>query len=375
MSGLSSAGSMWSSGCSPRADLLDLVLDPQPGDQLVRVQQRLGVGARQRARVARRPQPLGGRGRRDARRHARPAGEVDDRDHPAVLEVQAAAPLAAVLDDEAAQEAGRRAVGQREAGEQPQQRRVLRGEPEDLGDRGAGVDAPDRPAVDEHRHEDQRLLLRRVAHPAARDAVPRVRRAHEAQVRRVDAVVVGRPAARRGAADDVRRRSCAAGGGSSSSSGPSTRRARCRGRSWGRPRGARGCRARASRTATPGSPRSVQRQLDEPARQRVEHDRVDRRDAGRRDPALVQRDDHRADAARRRRRARRGGARRRSGGGRRTSCASRPRRGRCRRSRRPPRRARRSPGSGARRGRASRAARRRRAGRGRRCRRARSSPR
>ena len=52
-----------------------------------------------------------------AGRHPGPSCQVDDRDHAAVLEVEPAAVLAAVLDDEPAQKAGRRAVGERKARE------------------------------------------------------------------------------------------------------------------------------------------------------------------------------------------------------------------------------------------------------------------
>ena len=75
--------------------------------------------------------------------------------------------LAGRLDHEPPEEAGGRAVREREAGEQPEQRRVARREAEAVGDRRPGVDAPDRPAVDEHRDEDQGLLLGRVVDPAA----------------------------------------------------------------------------------------------------------------------------------------------------------------------------------------------------------------
>ena len=82
------------------------------------------VGGRQRAGVAGGAQPLDRRCARHAGRHPGPSCQVDDRDHAPVLEVEAAAVLAAVLDDEPAQEAGGRPVRQREAREHPQQRRV-----------------------------------------------------------------------------------------------------------------------------------------------------------------------------------------------------------------------------------------------------------
>ena len=55
-------------------------------------------------------QALARRDRRRARRHARPPGEVDDRQQAAVLEVEPALVLARVLDDDVAQEPGRRPV-------------------------------------------------------------------------------------------------------------------------------------------------------------------------------------------------------------------------------------------------------------------------
>ena len=74
--------------------------------------------------------------------HARPAGEVDDRHEAAVLEVEPPAVLAGVLDDEPAQEAGRRAVGEREARELAQQRRVAARVAERLGERDRRCASP-----------------------------------------------------------------------------------------------------------------------------------------------------------------------------------------------------------------------------------------
>ena len=56
--------------------------------------------------------------------------------------------LAVVLDDESSEKAGGRTVGQREAGEHPQQHRAALGQPECVCDRGAHVQAPDRATVD-----------------------------------------------------------------------------------------------------------------------------------------------------------------------------------------------------------------------------------
>ena len=124
MSGLSVAGSRWSSGSAPGFDLLDVMRDAQAHDELEGVGQRGGVRRRERARRGRRAQALGRRGAGDARRHARPAGEVDDRHEAPVLEVQPPAVLAGVLDDQAAQEAGGRAEGEREARELAQEGRM-----------------------------------------------------------------------------------------------------------------------------------------------------------------------------------------------------------------------------------------------------------
>ena len=88
-----------------------------------------------------------------------------------MLEVQPAAVLAGVLDDEPAQEAGGRAVGEREARQLAQQRRVAARGAEAPRRRDIPVcDAPHRAAVDDDGDEDQRLLLRRVLQPAARGA-------------------------------------------------------------------------------------------------------------------------------------------------------------------------------------------------------------
>ena len=125
MSGLSVAGVDVVVGRGAGAQLLDLVLEPQRCDQLERVLERV----RRRRRAACRPSPAA-RSRSVVEavvtpgRHPGPARQVDDRQRAAVLEVEPSAVLAAVLDDEAAQEAGRRAVREREPGEQAQQRRV-----------------------------------------------------------------------------------------------------------------------------------------------------------------------------------------------------------------------------------------------------------
>ena len=55
-----------------------------------------------------RAQPLHRRGVRHPGRYPGPAGQVDDRDHPAVLDVELPAALARVLDHEVAQEPGGR---------------------------------------------------------------------------------------------------------------------------------------------------------------------------------------------------------------------------------------------------------------------------
>ena len=95
-------------------------------------------------------------------------------------------------------------IRQRVAREQAQQRPGAAARGSNSSATGvAGGDAPHRPAVDEHRDEDQRLLLGRVLHPAARDAPPGLLRAHEADVAGARAVRVGRLAARGHAVDDA----------------------------------------------------------------------------------------------------------------------------------------------------------------------------
>ena len=79
-----------------------------------------------------------------------------------MLEVEPAAMLARRFDHESAEEAGRGTVREREPGQQAKQRRITRREAEGIRDRRPGVDAPHRPAVDEHRDEDQGLFLGRV---------------------------------------------------------------------------------------------------------------------------------------------------------------------------------------------------------------------
>ena len=162
-------------------------------------------GVRRRRACPPRPRRAGARA---SRRWSRPAAMPAQRarstigTRPAVLEVEPAAVLAGVLDDEPAQEAGRRAEGEREARELAQQGRVAARVAEGLGQRDAGADAPHRAAVDHDRDEDQRLLLRGVLEPALRRAAPGRQRADEQRVGgrgalRVDAQAAGRAAPRR----------------------------------------------------------------------------------------------------------------------------------------------------------------------------------
>ena len=64
-----------------------------------------------------------------------------------------------------------------------------------------------------------------------------------------------------------------------------TTRSRCRRRSSGAPRAAPGCRARATRTAPPACPAVRDGELEQPAGERVDDDRVDRHDVDRGDRA------------------------------------------------------------------------------------------
>src|SRR3954463_5275685 len=123
-----------------------------PAARAARSRAGVALSAAPAARPARRGAP------RRAARQPGPAGEVDDRDQTAVLEVEAALPLAAVLDDEVAQEAGRRAVRQRAAGEEPPHPGMRPGGADPRGERRRPGDAPHRPPVADERDEDQRLL-------------------------------------------------------------------------------------------------------------------------------------------------------------------------------------------------------------------------
>ena len=96
--------------------------ETQRRDRLEGILERTDVGLVERARRRRGLQTLWRRGTRRTGRHPRPPREVDDRDDAAVLEIELTAVLAAVLDDESAEEAGRRAVGEREPRQQSQQR-------------------------------------------------------------------------------------------------------------------------------------------------------------------------------------------------------------------------------------------------------------
>src|SRR3954471_5849485 len=147
-------------GALAGADLLDLVLEAQGADERERLLEHGPVVVGPHARGARGAQPRRRRALRRAGGQPGPASEVDDRDQTAVLEVEPALALAAVLDDEVAQEAGRRAVRQREAGEEPQQPGMRPRGADPGGERRGAADAPRRPPVADERHEDQRLLLR-----------------------------------------------------------------------------------------------------------------------------------------------------------------------------------------------------------------------
>src|SRR5947209_534597 len=133
------------------SELAQLMFEAQGHDQLQRILESVGVSRRECAGSRRRPQARDRGGAGYPGLDAGQPGEIDDRDDPAVLEVQASAMLAAVLDHEAAEEAGGGPVRQREAGEHTQECGVARREAESVGDRGAGVDPPYRPAVDEDR--------------------------------------------------------------------------------------------------------------------------------------------------------------------------------------------------------------------------------
>ena len=170
--------------------LAHLVLEAHVVDERERVGQRVGVGHRERSGGAGDPQALRRRSAGHPRRHRGPARERDDRDRPAPLEVQTPAVLAGVLDDEAAEKAGRRTLGEGEARQQPQQRGMVRRQRERVGDRSAGVHPPHRAAVDDHRGQHERLLLRGILQPAAGLPLPRVHRAHERRRGRVDAMLV-----------------------------------------------------------------------------------------------------------------------------------------------------------------------------------------
>ena len=170
---------------------------------------------------------------------------------PAVLEVELPAVLAGVLDDQAAQEAGGRAEGEREARELAQQGRVPARVAEGLGQRDAGVDAPHRAAVDDDRDEDQRLLLRGILEPALRRSAPGRQRADEQRVGgrgalRVDPQAAGRRGPRRPGGSTRQRVLEDRGIRRPRRATPP----RCRRRSPAAPRAAPGCRAPARRTAS-----------------------------------------------------------------------------------------------------------------------------
>src|SRR3954463_12581323 len=120
-----------------------------PAARAARSRAGVALSAAPAARPARRGAP------RRAAREPGPAREVDDRDQPAVLEVEAALALAAVLDDEVAQEAGRRAVRQREAGEEPQQAGMRPGRADPRGERRGAAGAPQPGPGPDGRDEEQ----------------------------------------------------------------------------------------------------------------------------------------------------------------------------------------------------------------------------
>src|SRR5690242_5238115 len=83
--------------------LLHLMIEAQREDEAERLDQRARIPAVQRPGRLGRAEPADGRAARDARGHPGPAREVDDGDHPAVLDIELAPTLTRVLDDEVAQ--------------------------------------------------------------------------------------------------------------------------------------------------------------------------------------------------------------------------------------------------------------------------------
>ena len=294
--------------------------EPQPRDQLVRLLEQPRVVGLERARLGGRPQPRRRRRMRDAGGEPGPAGEVGDRDDAAALEVEPAAVLARVP-----------------------RRRGRAGSPSAAGARArtarAGAAAPG---------------LRRASRNASGTGGP-VRMPH-----------TGRPSTT--SETRISAFSCvglsiqlADGGdatGRASARTAAWRRSRPSGRSGSRSRPARPSPARPSPSASACSswssssvyqtsalsmsddgtasrratlPSAIHangtggvgdRQIEQPARRRVDHHRLDRRDVGRRHARVVQRDDRRPQA-----RAGRGDLRRRARAGDRRAQVERAARG------------------------------------------------
>ena len=129
--------------------------------------------------------------------------------------------------------------------------------------------------------------------PAARRVLPGVQRAHERRVGRDRPVRVGaHPAHLQVGRSPWRRATCRRGRTAASSASPNQTIA-CRRRSWAPSRAAPGCRAPARRTTRAARRRAANSELEHPAGERVDDDRVDRHDVRGGDARVVHRDHHR----------------------------------------------------------------------------------
>ncbi len=276
MSALSVAGSTWSSGSDPARSCWTWWREPQLPDQLERVLERVRVGRRQRAGRRRRPQPLDGRSAGDAGRHPRPAREVDDRDHAAVLEIEPAAVLAACARRRA--RGGSRSAAGRRARSAP-----AVGAAPDCSARGGRCPATGVPVCTPHTGRLSTSTETRIsafswvgsAIQLARPVLPGLQRADEDDVRRGRAVGVGVKPARLEAGDDglCDRVQVRPDRSVRALAEPHDRAVDVRAR--GVPRAAPGCRAQATRTCVAGLAGVGDRELEQAPRQRVDDDRVD----------------------------------------------------------------------------------------------------
>ena len=161
-----------------------------------------------------------------------------------------------------------------------------------------GVDAPHRTAVDDDRDEDQRLILRRILEPALRRPAPGRQRAHEQRVGgrgapRVHPQAAGHEALVDPAAD---RQRVVEDRGILVLAAPRHRAVDVGARQRLAPRQAAERQPGERRRRRPGVGDG---ELDQPADERVDDDRVDAREVQRRRPRAVQRDDGGPQVARR----------------------------------------------------------------------------